>query len=250
MLQFDEFRSLEEFRRKLEQLAGDERTAAQLAAMEAQKAKIEAKRLAEQAELLQQLVNDNPPTFSDRVVSLSPYLIPFFDVLPYGKQFAPNIENNPYTAFLAVLYHLYETIPFSGLLAFFALSLLSGNLSLNRLVRFNIQQAISIDIALILPGLVGGIASFALPYLGLIVTPELEETASAITFLFFSSLLLYSLITSLVFGTEPNKIPFISEQVEERLRLRSSLSLGIDEEDLNKSKSKNKKKDDDSKSSK
>ena len=58
---------------------------------------------------------------------------------------------------IGLLYSIYETIPFSGLILFYFFNLFSNNLQLNRLVRFNIQQAIFIDIALIIPGILGSV---------------------------------------------------------------------------------------------
>jgi hypothetical protein len=44
---------------------------------------------------------------------------------------------------------------YTGLVAFFLFNSIASNLKLNRLVRFNIQQAIFLDIALIFPGIIG-----------------------------------------------------------------------------------------------
>ena len=90
-------------------------------------------------------------------MSLLPYLLPLLDALPYGGKLIDswNPEPNPLLLGLGVLYQLYGTIPFSGLILFFAFNAVSNNLQLNRLVRFNIQQAIFIDISLIIPGIIG-----------------------------------------------------------------------------------------------
>jgi hypothetical protein len=50
--------------------------------------------------------------------------------------------------------------------AYGALSFLSANPRLNRLVRFNMQQAIFVDIALLFPGLLLGVSTAFLPALG------------------------------------------------------------------------------------
>merc|ERR1711966_56776 len=96
-----------------------------------------AQKEAEIAQLVEsqlELINDKPPSGTDRIVSVLPYLLPLMDGLSYGK------------------------FPLAGFLAFFGLTFLSGNLAANRLVRFNAQQAIYLDVALFLPGLVATLA--------------------------------------------------------------------------------------------
>ena len=48
---------------------------------------------------------------------------------------------NPLVVIMALLYGLYRSIPFLGFAAFYKINFLSGNPSMNRLVRFNMQQA-------------------------------------------------------------------------------------------------------------
>ena len=149
-------------------------------------------------------------------MSLLPYLFPLLDAIQYGR-FLINTElDNPFVATLTVLFNLYEKVPFSGLIAFFALSALSNNMRLNRIVRFNIQQAIFLDIALIVPGIVGGVCGILLPYLGVEIPPAVAVYASTGTFFIFSAAIIYSLVCS-VSGITPDKLPFISERVENRV---------------------------------
>jgi len=50
-------------------------------------------------------------------------------------------------------------------------------MGLNRLVRYNMQQAIYIDIALIIPGIIGGLATYILPnVLGVPITADMGES--------------------------------------------------------------------------
>lgn len=212
-LQINEFKSMEEFRRKLEAIIIAERVDAEQAALAARQAKLAKERSAAFSEL----VNDGVPTLSDRWVSIIPYLVPLFDSFQYGPKFLMNLEKNPFTTFLASLYVLYENIPFSGLIAFIALSVIANNSQLNRLIRFNIQQAIYIDIALIVPSILSGVITIGAPYAGISLSPEIIDLSSTATFLVFAAMLLYSLASSIFFGQIPNKIPFISERAEERL---------------------------------
>ena len=45
----------------------------------------------------------------------------------------------------------FQSLPFAGLILFFGLSFFTSNLGLSRFVRFNIQQALILDIVLIFP---------------------------------------------------------------------------------------------------
>ena len=223
-IQFNEFKGVEAFKQRLEAFIRDEKEA-EIKALFAARENKEAAELAEKKSMalaqFQSSFNDGPPTASDRVVSLLPYLFPLLDSIQYGRFLMSTEQDNPLIATLAVLYQIYLTIPFSGLIAFFALSALSNNLRLNRLVRFNIQQAIAIDIGLILPSLFGGIGLIGLPYLGVTVPDDVKVTLETLTFFLFSAAILYSCVSSL-FGIIPNKIPFVSEGVERRV-LKASM---------------------------
>jgi hypothetical protein len=177
---------------------------------------MEAKAAAKQAQKLAvelaEYLNDRPPTIPDRIYSVLPYLLPFLDALPYGKPLLSQIgDSNFFVQLVAVLYNLYNQIPFSGLVAFFALNIISNNLQLNRLIRFNLQQAILLDIALIIPGVLGGTAAALLPDAAQLALP-----ASTLTFALISLLLLYCAGSSLL-GVTPNRIPIVSSQVESRM---------------------------------
>lgn len=215
-LQLDEFKSVDEFKIKLENVIREERSRADKAAAEAREAKIAADAADKLAKEISTILNDRPPTFSDRLVSLLPYLLPLLDSLDYGKPLLLQIGPGPVTSLLAGLFNAYESIPFSGLVAFFVLSSISNNLSLNRLIRFNLQQAILLDISLIVPSIIGGTVTALLPALGITITPAMSSDFSVLTFLAIVSALLYCVASSLA-GFEPNKLPLISENVERRM---------------------------------
>jgi hypothetical protein len=209
-LQLSEMPPLEKFRNTLESLRREEKRLAE----EAKKQKLQD----EQAELLAaaklDFLNEKPATMSERLVSILPYLFPLMDGLQYGRfLLSASDDSNPFVVILAVLYSLYRSIPFSGFVAFFALNFLSGNPSLNRLVRFNMQQAIFIDIALFFPSLLLGIG-------GLVAGGNVPQVASEIfSDVMFGSLLLmlaYCAVSSLL-GREPDGIPLISAAVKDRM---------------------------------
>lgn len=212
-LQLDEFVGVDMFRNKLEALAREEKQSAADAKRQA-KLEEDASALA-QARL--ELLNEKPPSNSDKLVSLLPYLFPLMDGLQYGRFLLEGQDGgNPFVAILAVLYGLYRSIPFSGFAAFFALNILSGNPSINRLVRFNMQQAIYVDIALFFPGLLTGLSAFALEKAGVNLPPGVSELSYDVIFGALLVTLAYCSISSLL-GAEPDKIPLISGAVKDRM---------------------------------
>ncbi len=246
-IQFNEFKGAEAFKLRLEAFIRDEKDAEIKALYAARENKVAAELAEQKSEALAQFqssFNEGPATNSDKVVSLLPYLFPLLDSIQYGRFLLSTEQDNPLIATLAVLYQLYLTIPFSGLIAFFALGALSSNMRLNRLVRFNIQQAISLDIALILPSLLGGVGVIGLPYLGVTVPDEVKVTLSTLTFFLFSAAILYSCLSSLL-GIVPNKIPFVSDGVERRVPKASMFdetgNLPSNDKDADKKDKKDKK---------
>jgi len=216
-LQIDEFVTVERFRNKLDALAREEKEMAAEAVKQAQveeeKARIEAFKL--------EMLNDAPPTTTDKLISILPYLFPLMDGLQYGRFLILDIENtsngdNPVLLGLAVLYTLYRSIPFSGFLAFFAINFLSANTRINRLIRFNLQQSIFVDLALFFPGLLTGIGAVALSTLGVSVPSNFSEIGADAVFYVLLATLAYCSISSLI-GIAPDKIPIVSQAVLDRI---------------------------------
>ena len=211
-LQPTEFVGVEKFRNRLEQLIQEEK-------QQARDAEAAAKREAEMAKIAQvrmNLLNDKEPTAQDKIISVLPYLFPLLDSLQFGRFLLVENPENPFVLVLALLFSLYKSIPFSGFLAFLALNVLSGNPGINRLVRFNMQQAIFLDIALFFPGLIGAVLALIATGAGVQFPTAFTEIGSD---LIFGALLLtiaYASISSLV-GITPNKIPLISQAVEDRM---------------------------------
>jgi Ca2+-binding EF-hand superfamily protein len=161
-IQLEEFKGIEAFRTIFEKVLSEEKQLEIEATSQAAIAKQTADFAAQRVATIKDQVNSLPPTGSDKIVSLIPYLLPLCDALPYAKMFIQdnNLEqNNPILAFASSIYMVYQMVPFSGLIAFFLFNTIASNLQLNRLVRFNIQQAILLDIALIFPGIIGAVAT-------------------------------------------------------------------------------------------
>lgn len=244
-LQLEEFKGIDAFMKKLDELVVEEKDQAIQAQFEAREAAEQAKLEQAKIDALADILNDAPASGSDKIVSLIPYLFPLVDSIQYGIYMFSKEEGNPIVSFVVTIYAIYQAIPFSGLFAFFALSFLSGNMRLNRLIRFNMQQAILIDIALIIPGLVGGLATYCLPtFLNIPITQEMIATSSTLTFLLCSAMIIYSMISSLL-GIAPDKIPFISDRVQQRVPTidmfdKDGMFIGKDGQDDNNKKEKDK----------
>lgn len=211
-LQLDEMVSVDQFRNQLEAFSREEKRLAREASMAAQKEKEEA----EKVEAKMAVFNDKEPTQSDKVLSIIPYLFPLFDSLQFGRYFFMENADNAFLGLVGLVYGAYRSIPFSGFVAFIALNTLSNNPGLNKLIRFNMQQAIFLDIALFFPGLFAalfaGIASGA----GIQIPAAVNAAGSTAIFGALILTCLYAAISSLL-GIKPDKIPFISDAVEDRM---------------------------------
>lgn len=225
VLQLEEFQAVKVFQNKL---LSFQRKGREEAAELMNKAR-EEKKIAEQeeakAKLVESLVNERPATTSDRLVSMLPYIFPTLDALQYCGPLLP--PDAPQTKFFITALSLYNQIPFGGLIAFFALSALANDLKLNRLVRYNMQQAILLDIGLILPGFFGGFVNVLAPDLD----PSIVAAGSNLILIPFTVVILYSVLSSAL-GIEPNKVPFLSARVLARIPTSNMLKdmIEVDED--------------------
>jgi Chloroplast import apparatus Tic20-like len=238
------YSGIEAFRITLDKVVREEKQAGIEADAQALLAKQTAEIAAAKVLAVTDQVNSLPPTGSDKVLSLLPYLLPLCDALPYARAFIQGNAldtNNPIFEFASFVFLLYQTIPFSGLVAFFLLSSFTSNLKLNRLVRFNIQQAIFLDIALIFPGIIGTVA-FAVAKQGNFEIPlGLVDTASTATFLTASAAIIYSMGSTLA-GALPDRIPFVSDRVKTRVPTADDiLKMLEDQENMLKAQEQEKK---------
>ena len=232
-IQLSEFRGIEEFRNILEKIIQEEKTAIIDATQKAIIAKKAAEVAAAKASAIQEQVNSLPPTGSDKIVSLLPYLLPLADVLPYSKEFivGNNLEsNNLIFEFASGVFLLYQSIPFSGLVAFFLLNILTNNLKLNRLIRFNMQQAIFFDIALIFPGLFGSIGTIIAKQGEFEIPKLIGDLGSTATFLIISAGIIYSMGSSLL-GIVPDKVPIISDRAKLRVPTAEDVLKSLEAQD-------------------
>ena len=210
-LQLDEFVSVDKFRNRLEVLIRDEQDVAREAAKQA---KLDAE-VAALTEARLEMLNDKAPTGTDKLVSVLPYLLPLLDGLQFGR-FLLEGQDNPVVAVLGLLYTLYRSVPLSGFIAYLALNTLKGNLSINRQIRFNMQQAIYLDIALFLPGLLATLNGLVLGGLGVQVPEVVSQLGTDAVFVTLLAAIGYSVSSSLL-GITPDKLPFISKSTTERM---------------------------------
>lgn len=213
-LQLNEFVGVDMFRNKLEALSREEKRLAS----EAQKKALEEETNAALAVAKLEILNEKEPSNSEKVLSILPYLFPLMDGLQYGRFLlgADGAEANPFVIVLAILYALYRTIPFSGFIAFFVLNFLGGNPSINRLIRFNMQQAIFLDIALFFPGLLSGLLGVVLGGAGVQLPSIVTQVSTDAIFVSLLVVLGYCTASSLL-GIAPNKVPIISQAVDDRM---------------------------------
>jgi hypothetical protein len=92
------------------------------------------------------------PPFWQRLLAALAYLLPWSDALPYGRWLFSQFPVLNWTALPALpLMTLQQAIPFGSLLVFFVLFLaVARNPQVPYLIRFNVLQAILIDIVLML----------------------------------------------------------------------------------------------------
>ena len=219
--------SAEAFRNKLYRILQDEKDAAFFAKREASTAKL----AAEKAEAIAELVNNRAPTRLDRVLGGLPYLLPLLDAFPYGKFLADLMDllDNPLYAGLARLHAAYRNVPLSGLVGFFSLNMLASGLRLNRLVRFNLQQAFLLDMALTVPAVLKFAVPAAAALLGAELPEELAPVSSSLVFVSLVGVFLYGVGCALL-GHEAGGIPFVSRYVTRRVPTHKEFLSMFDEE--------------------
>ena len=147
----------------------------------------------------------------DRIKSCIPYMLPLIDGDSFGRFI---YERIPPLGFLdyVLLRPFVEAChaqPILSVLLFITFALGPQLLrdSLSREVRFNAQQAVYIDLALIIPILIGDAIE------GEKVPIQLLEPATNFVWIAYASLVLYS-ITSCLRGKKPDQIPYISSFAE------------------------------------
>ena len=145
----------------------------------------------------------------DRAFAAAVYFFPITDGFQFGKFIYAQVP--PIGAVAQAIYpsiQAFDAIPFSGIIFFFGLSALSRNPGLSRFLRFNLQQAILLDIAFIIPGFVGS-AGQSFPLI-------LQETGCNTIFYMMILAIGYSWY-SIAQGKAPDQIPIVSDAAQQSI---------------------------------
>ena len=145
------------------------------------------------------------PDAAERAAAAAPYLLPCLDGFFYGAYVYATIPllGSAALGFLPVV-NAFQSLPFAGLILFIGLSTFTRNPGLSRFVRFNIQQALLLDIVLLIPGILGQFgAKLSLPQ-------ELQALGSNTVFYAWVLVVLYSW-SQIAFGKTPDQVPVLSE---------------------------------------
>ena len=159
---------------------------------------------------------NSPVVGKDRILSCLPYLLPILDGDSYGRYiFRAFPPLGLADAILLGPFHLiYDSIPFFGLIAFFGLTFASRNPDIPRSIRFNMQQAVLMDIILIFPSLFGRFGSIG--GIGGGMPRILVESGNNFVFYVLVAAVGYALFSN-VTGKVPNQIPWVSEAAEQQI---------------------------------
>ena len=149
------------------------------------------------------MLGGNDVPISERALGCLVYMLPALDGFVYGTyvySHVPGLAPIAYSFLPAV--NAFQSIPFAGLALFIGFSFFSRNQNLSRFLRFNIQQALLLDIALIIPSVLGPAAN---------IFPELLQLVGQ-NFVFYSWFLAvaYAVVCN-VQGKVPDQVPIISD---------------------------------------
>ena len=143
------------------------------------------------------------PDTVERAAAAAAYLLPALDGFNYGAYIYATIPPLGSAAYTVLpLVNAFNSLPFAGIILFIGLSTFTRNQGLSRFVRFNIQQALLLDIALLIPGFFGPIAK--------LVGPEMATLGSNTVFYAWVLVVAYSWF-QIAQGKNPDQVPVLSE---------------------------------------
>lgn len=147
-------------------------------------------------------------TIKERIFACLPYLLPLIEGLIFGRFLFQEVPGLTLAfAPLFPLIQIYTSVPFAGLIVFFALFfLVVRNESIAHFIRFNTMQAILIDIVLVL-------CSFGLQIFGASFAAEILSNT---VFIGLVAAVGYSIIQSAL--GRYAEVPVISEAVYMQVR--------------------------------
>lgn len=152
-----------------------------------------------------------------RLLACAPYLLPVCDALQDAQGLLmswPDIML-PLVLPFAPFALLFNTVPFAGIICFFGLSFLSRKPEYPRFLRFSMQQAILLDIAVISPRLLGDLLYSATTG-GQPPPPWVTEPLGSLAFWASFGAFLYCAFSNLK-GEIPDEIPVISDATNRQI---------------------------------
>ncbi|CAJ1438888.1 unnamed protein product [Effrenium voratum] len=219
VLQHEEF-CLRRVEKKLAEFQAEEREAE----AEARKAAAELREKEMLERQMEEYVANLPERNEDtslptRLVSAAAYLLPLLDVARFGLPLAflnPSIAS--FIQALSVPMMLLNTIPFGlgFLVVFIGMQTIASDTEKPALVRFNMRQAIQLDVMLFFPIILGQLGGMLTNYYEMDL-PGVSLAASGAVFMVMVACIMYSMISCLM-GRYPKGIPFISDSAELTLR--------------------------------
>lgn len=153
--------------------------------------------------------NDAEATAAEKALCALPYLLPMSDGIVYAQHlFTAYPQHVAWAEPIAGALLLFNNLPFVTLAMFFGMSILSRKPEINKLVRFNMLQAINFDIALITPAVLGPLTVWSLGQDAYKLDP-LTNVGSDVLFLTLVAAVVYSIASSAT-GSFPNKLPLFA----------------------------------------
>jgi len=178
----------------------------------------------------------------DRIKSCIPYILPLLDGDSFGKYIYQRIPplGAIHDVVLAPLVSIMQAQPLLSLGLFVLLSFGTRNTDMSRFVRFNAQQAVLLDVALIFPTLIGesvsptaatsggglfgggggsgaagaaSAAGAAVASNAPLIPTYLDEFGCNFVYYIYMTAIIYSVVSNLR-GKKPNQIPYISQAAE------------------------------------
>ena len=147
------------------------------------------------------------PELLERAAAVAVYSLPFADGFEYGGAVYSSVPGLYELAHFVIAPFItaFHSVPCSGLCYFLAFSFFVSSSSLSRFVRFNIQQALFLDMILLLPFLFPEAQNWLLHVGG----PQPLIFGRLCMFGLCSSVLLYAALSN-VRGELPDKVPLLS----------------------------------------
>jgi len=142
-----------------------------------------------------------------RLLACLAYLLPLSDGFQFGVKLVELVPATlPLFVGLAVPASLLNAIPFGSLILFFIMTTSANNLELPRLLRFNLQQAVVLDVLLFIPQFLVQIVGFVTGG-GIGVSQDFLVAV----FILLIAACVYSIGRTLIFGEDPDGLPIVSD---------------------------------------